>query len=44
MDFGKEFKKYATQHAGINSMYVEHAIPITKTVRKMLHEGNSEIE
>jgi len=26
MDYGKEFKKYATKHLGINSMYVDHHI------------------
>ena len=31
MDFGKEFKKYATQHAGINSMYVEQYVDASLT-------------
>ena len=26
MDYGKEFKKYATQHMGMNSMHVDHYI------------------
>ena len=31
MDFGKEFKKYATKHAGINSMYVEQYVDASLT-------------
>ena len=26
MDYGKEFKKYATKHHGINSMYYDHIV------------------
>lgn len=26
MDYGKEFKKYATQHHGINSLYYDHLV------------------
>ena len=26
MDYGKEFKKYATQHHGINSMYYDQIL------------------
>lgn len=29
MDFGKEFKKYATKHVGINSLYVDKLISAT---------------
>ena len=31
MDFGKEFKKYATKHAGINSMYVDQYVDASLT-------------
>ena len=31
MDFGKEFKNYATKHAGINSMYVEQYVDASLT-------------
>jgi len=31
MDFGKEFKKYATKHMGINSMHVDHYIESSLT-------------
>jgi ATP-dependent Clp protease protease subunit len=31
MDFGKEFKKYATHHAGINSMYVDQYVNASLT-------------
>ena len=30
MDFGKEFKKYATKHQGINSMHVENYVGVLK--------------
>ena len=26
MDYGKEFKKYATQHHGVNSMYYDQIV------------------
>ena len=31
MDFGKEFKKYATKHQGINSMHVENYVEASMT-------------
>ena len=31
MDFGKEFKKYATKHAGIQSMYVDQYVDASLT-------------
>ena len=31
MDFGKEFKKYATKHANINSMYVDQYVDASLT-------------
>lgn len=31
MDFGKEFKKYATKHAGLNSMHVENYLDASMT-------------
>src|SRR6056300_424522 len=31
MDFGKEFKKYATKHVGINSMYVDQYVDASLT-------------
>lgn len=31
MDFGKEFKKYATKHAGLNSMHVENYLDASIT-------------
>ncbi|MEY2964015.1 MAG: hypothetical protein RL754_1276 [Bacteroidota bacterium] len=31
MDFGKEFKKYATKHVGINSMYVDQYVEASMT-------------
>lgn len=31
MDFGKEFKKYATKHAGIQSMYVDQYVEASMT-------------
>jgi hypothetical protein len=31
MDFGKEFKKYATKHVGIQSMYVDQYIDASLT-------------
>lgn len=31
MDFGKEFKKYATHHAGLNSMHVENYLDASMT-------------
>ena len=31
MDFGKEFKSYATKHAGINSMHVNSYIDASMT-------------
>jgi len=31
MNFGKEFKKYATKHAGLNSMYVDRYVDASMT-------------
>ena len=31
MDFGKEFKKYATKHVGIQSMYVDQYVDASLT-------------
>ena len=31
MNFGKEFKKYATKHAGINSMHVDNYLEASMT-------------
>lgn len=31
MNFGKEFKKYATKHAGLNSMYVDQYVDASMT-------------
>lgn len=31
MDFGKEFKKYATKHQGINSMHVDNYLEASMT-------------
>ncbi len=31
MDFGKEFKKYATKHAGVQSMYVDQYVDASLT-------------
>lgn len=32
MDYGKEFKKYATKHLGLNSLYVDKYVEITAEV------------